>query len=99
MPPHLTLEQTKRLELLLQKYNDMFNNTSGKLDEPPVTIHLKPGATPIFARAREILIALRDTYAKEIDTKLASGFYKKVEHSMGLDNTHCDEEKRQDANY
>ena len=43
--------------------------------------HFKSGATPVFVRAREIPLALREAYAKEIDAKIASGFYEKVEHS------------------
>lgn len=51
-------------------------------------MHLKPGATPVFARAREISLVLREAYAKEIDTKIASGFYEKFEHSEWASTTH-----------
>lgn len=77
----LSTEQKKQLDLLLARYQNVFSNTPGKLKGPPATIHLKSGATPVFARAREIPLALREAYAKEIDAKIASGFYEKVEHS------------------
>ncbi|XP_024868818.1 uncharacterized protein K02A2.6-like [Temnothorax curvispinosus] len=88
MPPHLTVEQSNRLNTILQRYNDVFSEAPGKLIGPPVSVHLKPGATPIFARAREIPLALRETYAREIDAKLAQGFYKRVEHSEWASTTH-----------
>lgn len=51
-------------------------------------MHLKEGATSIFARAREIPLALRDKYAKEIDAKIASGHYVKAEYSEWASTTH-----------
>lgn len=85
--PRLTAEQTDRLNGLLRKYDDVFSETPGKLVGPPVTVHLKPGTTPVFARACEIPIALHEAYAQEIDKKLASGFYTKVEHSEWASTT------------
>ncbi|XP_018399992.1 PREDICTED: uncharacterized protein K02A2.6-like [Cyphomyrmex costatus] len=84
----LTVDETKRLNTLLQRYDDIFSEQPGKLVGPPVLVHLKPDVTPIFARAREIPVALRGTYAKEIDSKLASGFYKRVEHSEWASTIH-----------
>lgn len=84
----MSLEQTNRLDALLRRYKDVFSETLGRLKGPPVKVHLKPDATPVFARAREILLALRDTYIKEIDKKLASEFYRKVEHSEWASTTH-----------
>lgn len=84
------LSQSQELQLsqLLTKYEDIFSPIAGTLTGPPVSLHLKPGATPIFARAREIPIALRDKYAKEIDTKIRSGFYKRVDYSEWASTTH-----------
>jgi len=51
-------------------------------------MHLKPGASPVFARARDVPHALRDRYAKEIDAKIALGHYVKVEYSEWASTTH-----------
>ena len=79
--PQLTEEEKNRLRQLLAKYEDIFSATAGKLVGPPVKMHLKNGATPKFARAREIPYALRDSYSKEIEAKLASGHFVRVDHS------------------
>lgn len=86
--PDLTSIQRKRLDSVLVRYDDIFSEVAGKLTGPPATLHLKPGATPIFAKAREIPLALRDTYAKEIDAKIASGLYTQVEYSEWASTTH-----------
>ncbi|XP_053699416.1 zinc finger protein 271-like [Sabethes cyaneus] len=59
----------------------IFSDIPGKLEGPPAKVHLKPGTSPVFARARDVPFALRDRYAAEIDKKLASGFYEKVDYS------------------
>ncbi|XP_024872568.1 uncharacterized protein K02A2.6-like, partial [Temnothorax curvispinosus] len=87
-PPRLTQEQEKQLEQLLDRYQDVFSDVAGKLVGPPVKLHLKPEATPVFVKAREIPFALRDAYAREIDAKISSGFYKKVEYSEWASTTH-----------
>lgn len=51
-------------------------------------MHLKPGATPIFAPARVIPLALRDAYGKEIEAKIVSGFYKRIGYSEWASTTH-----------
>ena len=76
--PQLSPEQ-QQLKSLLSRYEDFFSTVPGKLVGPPAKVHFKPGATPVFARAREILFALRPAYAKEFDEKIAAGFYEKVE--------------------
>lgn len=53
---------------------------------PPVKMHLKPGATPVFARAQNIPYALKN--AKEIEKKITSGHYKQVDHSEWASTTH-----------
>jgi len=51
------------------KYKDIFSLTAGTLAGPSISPHMKPDTTPVFAKAREIPIALivRDMYAQEID--------------------------------
>lgn len=86
--PTLTRNQVSRLETLLIRYDNIFSSIAGKLSGPPIRMHLKPGATPVFARAREIPYALRDAYAKEIDAKIEAGYYVRVEHSEWASTTH-----------
>ncbi|XP_055916055.1 uncharacterized protein K02A2.6-like [Eupeodes corollae] len=73
---------------LLNQYEEVFSNIAGKLKGPPASLHFKPDVSPVFMRAREIPLALRDAYAKEIDSKISSGFYKKVEYSEWASTTH-----------
>lgn len=73
--PCLSQDQEAQLDQLLMKYSGIFNTTAGTLTGSPVSVHLKQDATPIFSRAREIPIALRDKYAKAIDEKINAGFY------------------------
>lgn len=86
--PTLSSNQQLCLKQLLSKYDDVFGTVAGKFKGPPVKVHLKADAKPIFARPREIPFALRDAYAKEIDAKIAAGFYKRVEYSEWASTTH-----------
>ena len=87
-PPWLTSDQSTRLASMLDKHTDVSSEVAGKLAGPPIQMHLKPGATPVFARAREIPFALRDKCALAIDTKIVSGHYKRVEYSEWASTTH-----------
>ncbi|XP_037808082.1 uncharacterized protein K02A2.6-like isoform X2 [Lucilia sericata] len=73
---------------ILNSYDDVFGETAGKLVGPPIKCHFKPDITPVFSKAREIPIALRESYAAEIDSKIASGFYERVEFSEWASTTH-----------
>ncbi|XP_053692131.1 uncharacterized protein K02A2.6-like [Sabethes cyaneus] len=86
--PEITKVQQLRLSHLISRFDDVFGESAGKLAGPPATLHLKPGATPVFAKAREIPFALRDLYAKEIDKKILSGLYQRVESSEWASTTH-----------
>ena len=84
----LTPDQDRQLNTLLSQYEDVFSDKAGKLTGPPAKMKLKPGATPVFSRARDVPVALRDAYAKEIDTKINSGYYKRVDYSEWASTTH-----------
>ncbi|XP_058128673.1 uncharacterized protein K02A2.6-like [Anopheles ziemanni] len=84
----LTSDRETQLNSLLNSYDNVFSEVPGKLTGPPASVHLKPDATPIFARARDVPYALRDKYAAEIEKKLKSGFYEKVEYSEWASPTH-----------
>lgn len=86
--PHLSAKESQELQALLCRFDDIFNNSAGKLNIPPIKLHLKEDAQPVFARAREIPFALREAYATEIDKKIASGFYRKVDFSEWASTTH-----------
>ncbi|XP_053699483.1 uncharacterized protein K02A2.6-like [Sabethes cyaneus] len=84
----LTPDQAAHLSQLLDNFDSIFSDIPGKLEGPPAKVHLKPGTSPVFARARDVPLALRDRYAAEIDKKLASGFYEKVDYSEWASPTH-----------
>ena len=84
----LTPLQESNLNRLLKKYDDVFSDKAGKLIGPPVKAHFKPNSAPIFAKAREIPFALRDAYSKEIEKKIDSGLYERVDYSEWASTTH-----------
>ncbi|XP_037822634.1 uncharacterized protein K02A2.6-like [Lucilia sericata] len=86
--PKLPQQQQEQLNQFLEEFKNMFSNVAGKLKGPPSKVHLKPDATPIFVRAREVPLALKDAYINEIDSKIKSGLYKKVEYSEWASATH-----------
>ncbi|XP_031349038.1 uncharacterized protein K02A2.6-like isoform X3 [Photinus pyralis] len=86
--PQLSREQQQQISNLLSQYDDIFSNTAGKLSGPPAQVHLKADAAPVFVRAREIPLALRSIYAKEIDDKIAAGFFERVDYSEWASPTH-----------
>ncbi|XP_058840834.1 uncharacterized protein K02A2.6-like [Topomyia yanbarensis] len=84
----LSPNQEVQLSELLDKYEEIFSDVAGKLVGPPAKVHLKPGSSPIFAKAREVPFALRDRYATEIEKKITAGFYEKVDYSEWASPTH-----------
>lgn len=81
LTPELTKNQSDHLNQLLYRFDDIFSTNPGKLKGPPVSVHFKPDARPVFSRAREVPHALQDSYLKEIEKKLASGLYVKVDYA------------------
>lgn len=81
-------EAQKELNSLLTQYEKLFDVNAGTLAGPPVDVHLKPDAKPIFARARLIPYSIREQYGQEIDKKIQQGFYKKVAFSEWASPTH-----------
>ena len=97
--PQLSSDDNAQLKQVLARHEDVIGHTAGKLISPPVKMHLKPGATPVFARTREIPYALRETYAKEIDTKIAFGQYKRVYCSEWASPTHVVLKRRDNTHH
>ncbi|XP_055605012.1 uncharacterized protein LOC129753241 [Uranotaenia lowii] len=86
--PVLKEDEKQSLEQLLEKFDDVFSEKPGMLTGPPASVHLKPGVTPVFAKARDVPLALKAQYAAEIDQKLASGIYERVDYSEWASPTH-----------
>lgn len=56
-------DQQQALSELLANYDSVFGDIAGILKGPPASVHLKPGATPVFAKARDVPLALKIQYA------------------------------------
>ncbi|XP_039306764.1 uncharacterized protein K02A2.6-like [Solenopsis invicta] len=86
--PQLSPNQKEQLDQLLYRYKDIFSDVAGTLKGPPATVHFKPNTAPVFTRAREVPLVLRNAYAEAIEEKIAAGFYERVEHSEWASSTH-----------
>ncbi|XP_058828188.1 uncharacterized protein K02A2.6-like [Topomyia yanbarensis] len=84
----ISMDQQQALSQLLANYDDVFGDTAGMLKGPPASVHLKPGTTPVFAKARDVPLALKSKYTQEIDKKLAAGFYERVDYSEWASTAH-----------
>ncbi|XP_055542786.1 uncharacterized protein K02A2.6-like [Wyeomyia smithii] len=84
----LSTEQNQALKQLLINYDDVFSDTPGKIIGHPASVHLKPETAPVFAKARDVPLALRSQYAREIEKKLATGVYERVDYSEWASPTH-----------
>ncbi|XP_049279424.1 uncharacterized protein K02A2.6-like [Anopheles funestus] len=84
----LSPDRETQLSTLLDSFANVFSEFPGKLIGPPAKVHLRENATPVFAKARDVPLALRDRYAAEIDSKIKSGFYEKVDYSEWASPTH-----------
>ncbi|XP_058839737.1 uncharacterized protein K02A2.6-like [Topomyia yanbarensis] len=84
----ISMDQQQALSQLLANYDYVFGDTAGTLKGPPASVHLKPGTTPVFAKARDVPLALKSKYAQEIDKKFAAGFYERVDYSEWASTTH-----------
>ncbi|XP_041763859.1 uncharacterized protein LOC121589202 [Anopheles merus] len=80
----LTIEHETQFNSLLDSFRSVFSDVPGKLTGPPASVHLKPDATPIFAKARDVPLALRDKYAAEIEKNSNQGFTKRWNFPSGL---------------
>lgn len=84
----MNTDREMQLARLLDSFANVFSESPGQLTGPPAKVHLKENATPVFAKARDVPHALRDRYAEEIEKKIGSGFYEKVEFSEWASPTH-----------
>jgi len=82
-----------RLDQLLSQYDDVFGETAGKLIGPPCYALLETGRNIDFCESK-IPLALRDAYAKEINSKITPSFYKRVDYSEWGSTIHVVAKKR-----
>lgn len=61
------------MEKIISKYSEIFRDGLGTFNGDPVTIHLKPDATPRFLKARPVPYAIKDRVEKEIDRLVTEG--------------------------
>ena len=80
---HLKHIRTVRtdIQLLLDKYPELFKNELGTMTNFTVSLELKPGARPRFHRPRPVPFALRDNVDAEISRLVDSGILSQVDHS------------------
>lgn len=71
----------RQLEDLFLKYKEVFREGLGTYRGRPVTIHLKQGATPRFAKARPVPYAIKDRVEKEIDRLVDEGVLRPTSYS------------------
>ena len=72
---------TVDVDQLLLKYNKVFTEGLGAMNNFEATLQLKEGARPKFCRARSVPFALKETIEKELDRLEAKGILEKVTHS------------------
>ncbi|XP_045782541.1 uncharacterized protein K02A2.6-like [Maniola jurtina] len=69
------------IDKTISKYSDIFRDGLGTFTGDPITIHLKPGATPRFLKARPVPYAIKAKVEKEIDRLVAEGVLQPLSFS------------------
>ena len=81
--PQLPSPKAKsRLEVLLDTYREVFKDELGTFTGGKASIKLKPGAQPIFLRARSVPFAILDDVEKELSKMVEQGILEPVRHSQ-----------------
>lgn len=70
-----------KLDSLLQKYAEVFDDNLGTLKGLKAKIHVDPAVTPIFHRARSVPYALREKIELELERLQQSGTIQPVQYS------------------
>ncbi len=71
-----------RVEALLQKFPQVFEEGMGKMNTFQASLQLKPGTTPKFVEARPIPFSLKQAIEQELDRLEEAGIVEKVSHSQ-----------------
>ncbi|XP_039764291.1 uncharacterized protein K02A2.6-like [Pararge aegeria] len=69
------------IEKTILKYSNIFRDGLGTFRGDPVTIHLKPGATPKFFKVRPVPYAIKARVEEEIDRLVAEGVLRPLSYS------------------
>jgi hypothetical protein len=70
------------LSQLLGEFEDVFADSLGVYNGPPVELTLKEGVVPKFYRARPVPMALRAAVESEINKGVKDGIYRPIEFSQ-----------------
>ena len=73
--------KSPNLEMLLQKYEDLFNEELGTIQPQKATLHVETDATPRFFRPRPVPFAIKTAVGQELDRLEKQGVLRKVERS------------------
>ena len=88
-PLHITLninclsgiEHNTYISKITTKFTDIFKEGLGTYCGNSVSIHVKPGATPRFLKARPVPYAIKINVEKEIDRLVAEGVLQPISYS------------------
>ena len=66
-----------KVEVLLDKYSEVFKDGLGKMRTFEASLHLQPGSRPKFFKARPVPFALKQAVERELDRLDELGIIKK----------------------
>ena len=75
------VEVHKRLESLLERYNEIFQEVLGAIKTFEAKLQLKDEAKPNFHKAPPVPLALKQAIGEELDRLETEGIIEKVEFS------------------
>ena len=73
--------KSPNLEMLLQKYEDLFKEELGTIQPQKATLHVETDATPRFFRPRLVPFSIKTAVGQELDRLEKQGVLRKVERS------------------
>jgi hypothetical protein len=72
------------IKILCDRYKELFEGGLGRYTGGKATLRLRPGAVPVFHRARPLPYALRARVDAELEAMLRDGIIEPVEKGRGL---------------
>ena len=90
---HLSGEQKESLQKLLTKYEDLFDGNIGTMDTDPVSLELKPGATPYHGKPYPVPVKDKGKFKKEVERLVELGVLKKDSDSPWAAPSFCQPKK------
>ena len=86
----------RTLQTLLIKYEDLFDGNIGTLDTDPVSLELKPGATPYHGKPYPVPVKDKGKFKKEVERLVELGVLKKDSDSPWAAPSFCQPKKNKD---